>query len=450
MMLVWVVIPLVLVVSIIGIVGVQESFAEELVISVIGKDVDFLDFEVDEDTASLILFIDAKKNGISTITIPKDIWYIADNSCRAERPFVLIDGEEVKLGTDFVSYTTTSSVFKIDLPENAKEIEFISTYGGPPTAFDFGKQCWEPQKLRLMSPAKQISNGIQPDSVNCKSELKLIFKPNFSPACVTPETFLKLFERGWTAYAKINVKIYTDKPEYKLGEEIKITMKNEGKSDVFFDFKIGFSISDENGHTVQSFGPGNFYLDAPKYDVKFSPLDTYNATWSQKDSRSKDAYVLPGTYTIKTNFVDIEKNSYTASTQFDIIILDEYYELREKTDPEFISYFDKADIVFVGKITSKISGDVVPEFFWLKFDVDEYFKYFPASGKPSDLPLNLNITTNEGSWQNCILTEGKTYLIFAVDEYDLRYTRDQHCFWAVETPHTIVDELRKISTVLYG
>ncbi len=302
----------------------------------------------------------------------------------------------------------------------------------------------------IASPRHQLESGIAPENIQCREDRVLVLRTNGNPLCVKPQTAEKLIQRGWAIDVKVNVKIYTDKSEYKQGEEINITMKNEGKEDVFFNFKVGFSISDESGNTVKSFGPGNFYLDLPTYDVTFTPLDIYNATWSQKDSRFKDAYVSPGTYTIKTNFIDVQKNPHTASTQFDIIIPEEYYALKGDTDPEFLSYFDDAEYVFVGKLTSKIASDVVPEFFWLNFDVDEYLKYFPASGKPSDLPLNLNITTHEGAWQNCILTEGKTYLIFAVDEYDLRYTRDQHCFWAVEIPHYAVEELREISTVLYN
>lgn len=243
-----------------------------------------------------------------------------------------------------------------------------------------------------------------------------------------------------------NVVINTDKSVYKPGESVDITIKNEGESDVFFSYRIDFTIQNEHGTTVKYGGTG---IMEPEYNAKLSSLDTHNVTWYQSDSRFKDQYVSPGTYTITTNFIDIEKNPHTLSTQIDIVIPDEYYTLKESIDPEFLTYFDDAEYVFVGNLTSKTAG-VSPEFFYLNFLVDEYFKYFPASGKPSDLPLNLNITAHEGAWQNCILTEGKTYLIFAVDEYDLQYNRDQHCFWAVETPHALVDEFRELSISLYG
>jgi len=52
--------------------------------------------------------------------------------------------------------------------------------------------------LEKISPRNQIALGIAPDSVICREGLELIFKAsNGSPACVTPETFGKLVQRGW-------------------------------------------------------------------------------------------------------------------------------------------------------------------------------------------------------------------------------------------------------------
>ena len=50
----------------------------------------------------------------------------------------------------------------------------------------------------IVPPLKQIENGIEPEKVNCKEGLELIFKTsNNSPACVKPESITKLVERGW-------------------------------------------------------------------------------------------------------------------------------------------------------------------------------------------------------------------------------------------------------------
>ncbi len=52
--------------------------------------------------------------------------------------------------------------------------------------------------LEKISPRNQIALGVSPDAVICKQGLELIFKAsNGSPACVTPETFGKLVQRGW-------------------------------------------------------------------------------------------------------------------------------------------------------------------------------------------------------------------------------------------------------------
>jgi len=49
-----------------------------------------------------------------------------------------------------------------------------------------------------MTPLKQITNVILPEQIICKDKLELIFKvTNGFPACVQPESKLKLIERGW-------------------------------------------------------------------------------------------------------------------------------------------------------------------------------------------------------------------------------------------------------------
>ncbi len=53
-------------------------------------------------------------------------------------------------------------------------------------------------KIKRMPPHKQISEGILPENVMCKSGMDLIFKStDGSPACVTKSTAPALIERGW-------------------------------------------------------------------------------------------------------------------------------------------------------------------------------------------------------------------------------------------------------------
>ncbi len=56
-----------------------------------------------------------------------------------------------------------------------------------------------PEYVGFEPPLKQVAQGIDPVEVTCNLELVLIIKYNGSPACVKPETAMKLVERGWTA-----------------------------------------------------------------------------------------------------------------------------------------------------------------------------------------------------------------------------------------------------------
>ena len=49
----------------------------------------------------------------------------------------------------------------------------------------------------LLSPKKQVSQGIDPAAVKCNEGLVLIIKHNGSPACVRPDTAENLEERSW-------------------------------------------------------------------------------------------------------------------------------------------------------------------------------------------------------------------------------------------------------------
>ena len=50
----------------------------------------------------------------------------------------------------------------------------------------------------LDSPLKQISRGVNVDSVICKENFQLVYKAgDNSPACVRPATAEKLIQRGW-------------------------------------------------------------------------------------------------------------------------------------------------------------------------------------------------------------------------------------------------------------
>ena len=50
---------------------------------------------------------------------------------------------------------------------------------------------------KVLSPKKQVSQGIDPVAVKCNEGLVLIIKNNGSPACVRPDTAVNLEQRSW-------------------------------------------------------------------------------------------------------------------------------------------------------------------------------------------------------------------------------------------------------------
>ena len=50
----------------------------------------------------------------------------------------------------------------------------------------------------VLSPLKQIKEGIAPESIVCKEGLELVFKLNGQPACVKTTSIQKLIAWGWT------------------------------------------------------------------------------------------------------------------------------------------------------------------------------------------------------------------------------------------------------------
>jgi len=58
----------------------------------------------------------------------------------------------------------------------------------------------EMQETTVLSPLKQLKNGILPQEIKCKEDLILTIKiSDGSPACVKSETKAKLIERGWAS-----------------------------------------------------------------------------------------------------------------------------------------------------------------------------------------------------------------------------------------------------------
>ncbi|MDH5463479.1 MAG: serpin family protein [Nitrosopumilus sp.] len=78
-----------------------------------------------------------------------------------------------------------------------------------PVQCDYPHSCgvipFDRHDLLPLSPAKQFQSGISTDEIQCKESLILVTKNNGSPACVTPESAIVLYERGWTLTLHIAV-----------------------------------------------------------------------------------------------------------------------------------------------------------------------------------------------------------------------------------------------------
>jgi len=50
----------------------------------------------------------------------------------------------------------------------------------------------------VLSPLKQIKEGVAPENIVCKEGLELVFKLNGQPACIKTTSIQKLIAWGWT------------------------------------------------------------------------------------------------------------------------------------------------------------------------------------------------------------------------------------------------------------
>lgn len=98
----------------------------------------------------------------------------------------LITSELVELGGTVWGHSTRelSTVYGLTHGDIEKTIQLLQDPNYPINVFG--------------SPYEQISIGIEPENVLCKDGLELIFKSkDNSPACVKPDSKLKLIEYGW-------------------------------------------------------------------------------------------------------------------------------------------------------------------------------------------------------------------------------------------------------------
>ncbi|HSB84170.1 MAG TPA: hypothetical protein VLD64_06780 [Nitrosarchaeum sp.] len=67
---------------------------------------------------------------------------------------------------------------------------------GPEDTLQTGNDPMKP--TNILSPLKQIKNGVMSEDVICKQDLKLTFRIDGQAACVKITSIEKLITRGWT------------------------------------------------------------------------------------------------------------------------------------------------------------------------------------------------------------------------------------------------------------
>lgn len=240
MRLVWVVIPLVL----IGIIGIQESFATSPapVPSIINIHMELTNIPNLEEYANVTMTYELTKNQNLL-----DEWYSNDSefpvlaSIGFEKEIIIMKNklENITFSREIhqIDYVNDAGIvtkdqnFALNVPIKAikegetsiyfskkirehfrtvdLEIQKNTSHVKVPTEFSgvFTNEYDSPYRISYisdgdkilsnMTPKKQLESINSPMDIICKEGLRLIFKQDDSPACVTPQTAEKLIERGW-------------------------------------------------------------------------------------------------------------------------------------------------------------------------------------------------------------------------------------------------------------
>ncbi len=139
---------------------------------------------------------------------------------------------------------------------------------------------------KVPSPRMQIFCDIEPETIRCNEGLQLIFKASDnSPACVKPETALKLLERGWTE--KVSYGIWTNIYESQIGNFV----------DSYFSPK--YQLSDDS-FSVQRYNSADGY----------PPLVILRATLFSIDSYTNEIIDHYLSFTIKNNTISSIREYY--------------------------------------------------------------------------------------------------------------------------------------------
>lgn len=150
------------------------------------------DMQIDCDSASLVLYITSVDSGIVKLDVPQRLL--------GGIFMVLVDGNE------WDDLSITQNVLSVNFPQDTSSVEIRGSYYITP--YYVGSQLYtgvcdvahDPPYSYILSPLKQIKNGVEPWMVQCNDGLTLLLKPaEFTkPACVTGDTAYKLIGRHWS------------------------------------------------------------------------------------------------------------------------------------------------------------------------------------------------------------------------------------------------------------
>jgi len=195
------------------------------------------------------------------------------------------------------------------------------------------------------SPKVQFENGAERHEILCKDGLYLVYKTSDgSPACVEEYySAPKLVDRGWATLGETSLVITTDKEVYSVGENVIITMKNDGETLLTFSGFPNFYIHDESENDVE------LPLDRivpPTENLSY--FDTFASTtfvWNQTTRDGEPAKT--GIYTIFANYMeplpsnDLAQlgNQWLETTKtFEITSIDSFEECVAAGNPVMESY----------------------------------------------------------------------------------------------------------------
>ena len=158
------------------------------------------DFSMDSE---VMIHVSMQDDGLLYVNIPKNVMYLADHNCNSDG-IILVEGEEVQNVSDeyplqgnLISYKVKS--WAIEIPQDSKQIEIVFAFIIPDAehSYAFGQRCLMLERGEFMKPMMQKNLGLEIHQIICRDSFELTYKKESRPACVTEDTFIQLFERGW-------------------------------------------------------------------------------------------------------------------------------------------------------------------------------------------------------------------------------------------------------------